>query len=140
LERIKNLRAQASGADLAVLEYKEKNRIIDVGVNTTTGDTRTRLLGEQSLAELNTQLGAARNSTAEAKAKLDRIQEVMKQVIPDASVADSLHNDVINRLRNQYLDLSAQEAIWSRRYGANHFATINVRSQKNEIQRSIPDE
>src|SRR5262249_24322854 len=113
---------------------------VDVGSSTVTGGSGARLLGEQSLAELNTQLGNARNSTAEAKAKLDRIQELMKQELPDASVTDSLHNDVINRLPNQYLDLSARHAIWSVRYGSTHLATLNLRTQMIEIRRSIADE
>ena len=139
-DRIKELRAQASTADLAVLDYKEKNNIVDVGSNTATGNSGSRLLGEQSLAEVNTQLSTARNTTAEAKAKLDRIQDVLKQDVPDAAVADSLHNEVINRLRNNYLDLSARESIWAARYGVNHLATVNLRTQMNEIRRSILDE
>ena len=134
------MRAQASTADLAVLDYKEKNSIVDVGGNSATGGSGARLLGEQSLAEVNTQLSNARDATAEAKAKLDRIQDVLKQDVPDAAVADSLHNEVINRLRNNYLDLSARESIWAARYGVNHLATVNLRTQMNEIRRSIVDE
>jgi polysaccharide biosynthesis transport protein len=139
-ERIAELRTQASVADRAVLAYKEKNNIVDVGGSNAVGGTGARLLGEQSLAELNTQLSTARSTTAEAKARLDRINEVMKQDLPDAAVTDSLHNEVINRLRNNFLDLSARASIWTARYGANHLATINLRTQMNEIRRSITDE
>ena len=140
-DRIKELRGQASIADRAVLEYKERNNIVDVGGTMATGGgAGSRLLGEQSLSELNTQLSSARNTTAEAKARLERITEVMKQDLPDAAVADSLHNEVINRLRNQYLDLSARASIWTARYGQNHLATVNLRTQMNEIRRSIVDE
>jgi succinoglycan biosynthesis transport protein ExoP len=139
-DRIKELRMQAALADKAVLDYKEKNNIVDIGAESATGGNGGRLLGEQALVQLNTELGAARNATAEAKAKLDRIQVVMKQDVPDAGVTDSLRNEVITRLRNSYLDLSQREAIWSVRYGADHLATINLRVQMNEIRRSIADE
>jgi exopolysaccharide transport family protein len=138
-QRIKELRQEASLADLAVIEYKEKNKIVDIDSSNPVGGA-SRLLGDQQLAELNTQLGAARAATAEAKAKLDRIQDVKKQGLPDSAVTDSLKNDVINRLRNQYLELTAREAILSARIGKYHLATVNLRNQINEISRSINSE
>jgi polysaccharide biosynthesis transport protein len=140
-DRIKELRKQASDADRAVLDYKEKNNIVSVGGSTANGP---RLLGEQQIEDMNTQLGNARAAAEETKARLDRINAVMKKDIPDATVdatvTDSLHSDVINRLRNQYLDLAGKEAIWSARYGANHLATVNLRTQMTELRRSILDE
>ena len=64
----------------------------------------------------------------------------MSKDVPDATVADSLHNEVINRLRNNYLDLAAKEAIWSARYGSSHLAAVNLRTQMAELRRSILDE
>jgi succinoglycan biosynthesis transport protein ExoP len=139
-DRINELRDQASVADHAVLDYKERNNIVDVGGSNPISGNGSRLLGDQQIAELTTQLSQARSQTGEAKAKLERIQEVLKQDVPDAAVADSLHNDVINRLRNQYLDLAAREAIWAVRYGPNHLATVNLLTQMNELKRSIADE
>jgi polysaccharide biosynthesis transport protein len=136
-DRIKELRRQASEADRAVLDYKEKNKIVDVG-RTTSGDLR--LLGEQQLEELNTQLGTARGAAEDTKAKLERIDEIMKKDVPDATVTDTLHSEVITRLRNNYLDIAAKEAIWSARYGANHLAAVNLRTQMTELRRAILDE
>jgi succinoglycan biosynthesis transport protein ExoP len=137
-DRIKELRRQASDADRAVLDYKEKNNIVAVGG--ASAGSGARLLGEQQLEELNTQLGSARAAAEEAKARLERIDEVMKRDVPDATVTDSLHSDVINRLRNNYLDMAAKEAIWSARYGSNHLAAVNLRTQMAELRRSIIDE
>jgi succinoglycan biosynthesis transport protein ExoP len=137
-DRIKELRTQASNADRAVLDYKEQNKIVDVGGGSAVGGMR--LLGEQQLGELNTQLGTARAATVDAKARLERITEVMKRDVPDAAVADSLRNEVITKLRSQYLELSNREAIWSARYGADHLATVNLRTQMHEIRRSIGNE
>ena len=124
-----------------MLDYKEKNHIVDLGSASVSGPaTGARLLGEQQLADLNTQLTAARAATAEAQARVERIQDLMKRDVPDAAVSDSLHSEVITRLRNQYLDLSEREAIWSARYGENHLATVNLRTQMAEIRRSISDE
>lgn len=137
-DRIKELRQQASDADRAVLDYKEKNKIVAVGGVSASGGPR--LLGEQQLEDLNTQLGTARAAAEEAKARFDRINDVMQKDVPDATVTDSLKSEVINRLRNQYLDISAKEAIWAARYGADHLAAVNLRTQMAELRRSIHDE
>ena len=136
-DRIKELRQQASDADRAVLDYKEKNKIVTVSGTSASGP---RLLGEQQIDDMNTQLGTARAAAEEAKARLERINEVLKKDVPDATVADTLHSEVINRLRNNYLDLAAKEAIWSARYGANHLAAVNLRTQMFELRRAMQDE
>jgi succinoglycan biosynthesis transport protein ExoP len=137
-DRIKELRKQASDADRAVLDYKEKNNIVAVGGN--SGSSSPRLLGEQQLEELNTQLGSARSAAEDAKARLERVTEVLKKDVPEATVTDTLHSEVINRLRNNYLDMAGKEAIWSARYGPNHLAAVNLRTQMAELRRSILDE
>lgn len=130
-DRIHELRLQASAAQRAVVDFKTKNNIVDAG---------GRLMGEQQLSEINTQLILTRGQTAEARAKLARIQEIIQAEVPDATVADSLKNEVITKLRQQYLELKAREADWSARYGRNHLAAVHLRSQMAEIRRSILDE
>jgi succinoglycan biosynthesis transport protein ExoP len=130
-DRIKELRDQASAAERAVIAYKEKNNIVDAG---------GRLMSEQQLAELSSQSIAARGLTAEAKARLDRIEEIIRSADPAGTVTDTLKNDVITKLRQQYLDFSNRVGDLTRRYGANHQAVLNMGSQMNEIRRSIVDE
>ncbi|HUI21183.1 MAG TPA: polysaccharide biosynthesis tyrosine autokinase [Methylocella sp.] len=131
-ERIAELRTQATAAERAVLDFKGKNNIVDAGGG--------RLINDQQLVEVNSQLILARAATAEAKARLDRIDTVMSQDIPDASVADALKSEVIIKLRGQYLEIAQREAIWSKLYGENHLAAINLRTQMEELRRSIKDE
>lgn len=138
-DRIAELKAKAASADRLVLEFKEKNNIVDLGGTggAANAGTSSRLIGEQQLFELNSQLATARGATSEAKARLDRIEQVRKMDVGEAAVADILKNDVITRLRNQYLDLSAREANLSGRYGSDHAAAINVRDQMEELRRNI---
>ncbi|MCA1527797.1 polysaccharide biosynthesis tyrosine autokinase [Bradyrhizobium yuanmingense] len=130
-DRIKELRTQASAAQRAVVDFKTQNNIIDTG---------GRLMNEQQLAEVNSQLILAHASTAEAKARLDRINDILKQEIPDANVADALKNETIVKLRGQYVDMASKEAIWSAKYGPDHLAAVNLRKQMAEIKRNIVDE
>jgi succinoglycan biosynthesis transport protein ExoP len=136
-ERLKELRAQATAADRAEVDFKAKNNIVDTG---------GRLLNEQQLAELNSALILAQAQTAEAKARTDRVQQILQKENQNsrfedtATVTDTLHDDVITRLRQQYLDISARESDWSTRYGHDHLAAVNLRNQMAEIRKSIDDE
>lgn len=130
-DRIKELRTQASAAQKAVVDFKTANNIIDTG---------GRLMNEQQLAEVNSQLVLAHAATAEVKARFDRINNILKQDIPDANVTDALKNDTIVKLRAQYVDMASKESIWSAKYGHDHLAAVNLRSQMAEIKKNIQDE
>ncbi|MGY4472358.1 succinoglycan biosynthesis transport protein ExoP [Bradyrhizobium sp. LB9.1b] len=130
-DRIKELRTQASAAQRAVVDFKAANNIVDTGKG---------LMNQQQLAEVNSQVIMAHASTAEAKARLDRLNDIVKQEITDASVGDALKNDIIIKLRGQYVDLASREAIWSAKYGAEHLAAVNLRRQMAEIKKNIRDE
>jgi polysaccharide biosynthesis transport protein len=134
--RLRELREQASTAERAVVEFKAKNKIIDAGGG--------RLINEQQLGELNSQLVVARAQTGDAQAKLDRIESILRADSPDASVdatvADTLRNEVVSKLRTQYLDLASREADLSARYGRNHMAAVNMRNHMREISKAVLDE
>jgi polysaccharide biosynthesis transport protein len=140
-ERIQELRQQASTAERAVLDFKKANNIVDTG---------GRLIGEQQLAELNSQIVLARAATAESRARLNRISEITKNGLspdidnvirsPDAAVADALRNEVINKLRSEFLDISNKESVYAARLGREHLVVINLRNQMYEIRKSIFDE
>lgn len=130
-DRIKELRTQASAAQKAVVDFKTANNIVDTG---------GRLMNEQQLAEVNSQLIMAHAATAEAKARLDRMNDIQKQEVPDANVADALKNDTIVKLRGQYVDMASKESIWAMKYGSDHLAAVNLRRQMAEIKKNIQDE
>ncbi|MGJ4952562.1 polysaccharide biosynthesis tyrosine autokinase [Bradyrhizobium sp. HKCCYLS20291] len=134
-DRIKELREQASAAERAVVMFKAQNNIVESG---------GRLMNEQQLAELNSQLVVAKTQVSEAKARLDRIEAVLLADNPestvDGTVADTLNSQVVSKLRSQYLDLATREADWSARYGRNHLAAVNLRNQMQGIRSSIMDE
>jgi succinoglycan biosynthesis transport protein ExoP len=134
-ERLHELREDASIAERAVVDFKNKNGMVDAG---------GRTINEQQLAELNSELVIARAQSAEESARVDRVQAVLTsnspEAVVDATVADTLNNPVITNLRTEYLTLSARYEDWVPRYGANHLAVVNVRNQMAEIQNSIRNE
>jgi polysaccharide biosynthesis transport protein len=91
-------------------------------------------------------LTTAHAQRAEAEARAARINKILaggdKDILANdqATVADSLRNDVITRLRQQYFDLAARQAEWSGRYGPNHQAMVLLTNQMREIRKSVLDE
>ena len=136
-DRIAELRQQAMTADREVLEFKEQKHIVDMGGG-SGGDPR--LLADQQVADFESQLAKARADTAEAKARLDQIQVVMTQEIPDAAVADSLSSPIISQLRTQYLDYDRRYHLFAARYGPTHLAVVALQTQMTELRRSMSDE
>jgi succinoglycan biosynthesis transport protein ExoP len=130
-QRSAELREQATASDRAVQTFKAQNNI----VGTSRG-----LMSEQQLTDVNTQLVTARAATAEAKARLDRIDALLDKDLVQPTVTDALNNTVITRLRAQYLDLAAQYADWSTRYGKTHQAAVNLSNRMEELRKAISDE
>ena len=134
-ERIAELNQKQSLAERAVVDFKQKNNII-------TADGR--LVTEQQIKDLNSQVDAAHGQASEAKARLDRIDAVIRNdsvdTKTDATVADTISNPIITKLRTQYLEFVNREANWSRKYGANHLAVTNLREQIRALRGSILDE
>ncbi len=141
-DRLHELRTQVAAEQQAVVAFRQRNNIsyVDTGGGKFYVDTPGKLVNEQQLSELNSQLILAEAATAQDKARYDRIREVMKQDVPDASVAEALNNQVIIKLRGEYLDLAARVAIWSQKYGSEHLSVVAQRSQMRELLHAIRDE
>jgi polysaccharide biosynthesis transport protein len=132
--RINDLHDDLAKAETAVVQFKTKNNIV------STGGTDNRLVGQQQISELNTELLKARGASADARARLDRINEVLKSGSVQATVTDALKSEVITKLRSQYFELALRESDWSSRYGSQHLAAVGLRKQMLDIQNAIFDE
>lgn len=133
--RLTGLREQVSDADRAVIEFASKHNIVSSG---------GRLIDDQQLSQLNTQLVGARSRTSEALARLFRIQAVnLKGRLnepTDATVSDALRDPIITSLRQKQLEIANRLTDWTTRYGPNHDAVARLRTQQREIQQSIHKE
>src|SRR3984893_14265322 len=133
--RIEELNQNQKLAEHAVVDFKKDN-----GMITADG----KLVNEQEIADLNSQLATAYKQTSEAKARLDRIDAVIRDdslnTTTGPTVADTLNNPIITQLRARYLETVNREASWSRKYGANHLAVVNLRDQIRELRGSFLEE
>jgi succinoglycan biosynthesis transport protein ExoP len=130
-DQIAEIKEQSASADRAVEAFKEKNNMVSAD---------GKLVNEQQVSELSTQLVGAKKRTAEAQARFDRIQTILQGDTVDATVADSLNNMVVNKLREKYLDDANKEADLSARFGSSHLAAVNLRKQMKGILASIREE
>ncbi len=125
-QRIAELRERSLESDLAVQKFKADNGLI-------TADGR--LVSDQQLTELNTQLTAAQAEVASAKAKSDRIEVVIRSGDTNAVVNDALASTTINELRTKFLDASKREAEISSRLGTSHAQAVRLRGEMENYRR-----
>ncbi|WP_434053674.1 MAG: polysaccharide biosynthesis tyrosine autokinase [Roseibium sp.] len=129
--RIQELREQSLASDLAVQRFRAENDLIAAD---------GMLLGEQQLADVNSQLIVARAETAQAEAKYRRIRDIIDTGQMDAAVTEALNNPVIARLRSDFLEASKRYAEISSKLGDNHVQALKFQSEMSEYQKVIFDE
>jgi uncharacterized protein involved in exopolysaccharide biosynthesis len=118
---------------------------INEDIKNDVADTPRSSLIQQQLDELTNQLVQARINTVEAKARLDRVDAILNDEHFDPAsdsfgmVAETV-DPMMTKQRRQYLDYKVREADWSRRFGADHLAVLNLRNAMGEIRRAILDE
>lgn len=138
-DRLRDLGDQALAAQRAVDVFKTQNNIVS---------SDGKPIDEQQITEINNRLAAARAQTSEATAKLARYEALLASdpTKPssmgnlDAIGADSTNSNIINGLRQQYLELMRREAELTARVGRDHLAVVNVRNRVREFRVSIFDE
>jgi succinoglycan biosynthesis transport protein ExoP len=127
--RLVILQKDLTNTEDAVETYKEKNNIIQTGNQT--------LISDQQLSELNSNLIIARAESAQAKARYDNIESIIKSGNPDTATTDVLSNRVIVDLRGKYIELSRLATEILRRQGKDHQAYRNLLQQMQDIQTLI---
>ena len=131
--RIEELKEKALETDLAVQKFRADNGLLNTGAN-------GQLITDQQLSELNSALIVAQAETAKARAKYERIQQIVANGQSDAIVTDVLDSSVSNELRQKYLAASKLEAEISGRLGENHIRAVQLRSEMAEYRRLMFEE
>ncbi len=130
-ERMAELKQKALASDFAVQKYKEDHNLITSG---------GKLVNEQQLNELNTQLVLARSEVARAEAHYKRINAIVKSHETEAIVSEAIGNSIIAQLRTKYLDASKREAEISARVGKEHMQAVSLRGEMAEYDRLMFEE
>lgn len=128
-DRLVEMRESVADAERAAQKFKAENNI-----NTVTGN----LVDEQSLAQSQRILVTARAALADARARLDRLDQIIAAGNVQMAVPEALSSPVIQRLRNEYSDLKGREAELRQRGVAEQHSTIaQVRASIAQTERLI---
>jgi polysaccharide biosynthesis transport protein len=130
-QRVAELQRQTREADLAIQRYRAENNLIAAN---------GRLISEQQLSELNSQLILARAETARTRARYQQIKGITESGKTDAIVGEALDQPVFNTLRASYLAAAKRAADLSSRFGAEHVQATNLRSEMLQYERLIFEE
>ena len=128
-EQTVDLRKRLEASELELYKFKKERNLLDVGLDDKLGMTR------QNLQALNQKL-------ADVKAKRIEIESIRKLILAaknDIAERESLpeirDNAVVQKLRENYLDLSKIKADLDARYGEKHPKIENIQKQLEAIQR-----
>lgn len=128
-DRLLEMRESVAAAERAAQKFKAENNI-----NTVTGN----LVDEQSLAQSERILVTARAALADARARLDRLNQIIAEGNVQMAVPEALSSPVIQRLRNEYSDLKGREAdLRQRGVTENHSTIAQIRASIAQTERLI---
>ena len=129
--RLGELRRAVEAAEDKIERYKREHDIVGAS---------GRLVNEQQLSELNTQLVNARAEAQRAQTRLDQIRRVKQTGVDPESIDEALRSEIILRLRTQYAAIKRREASLGSTLLANHPLMKEVRQELADARRSIQQE
>ena len=99
-----------------------------------------QLLGDQQVADLNTQLAMAKARAAAAQARVDLLEKAKGSKFDPSQLPEAMQSPVITALRGQYAQLVQQEASYATQFGPRHPALVQVRNQLQDVRNLISAE
>jgi len=129
--RLKELKDRVRDAEEKVEGYKARNNLVAAN---------GQLVTEQQLTELNNQLGAARAHTAEAKARLDQVEQAQRKKDETGAFPEAVQSPTITALRSQYAEIMRREAEQKTTLGDLHPAVIEIEAQAERLRGVIDAE
>jgi polysaccharide biosynthesis transport protein len=133
-EQTVGLRKQLENSEMELYKFRKERNLLDVGLDDKQGMTR------QNLQSLNTKM-------TDVKARRIEIESIRKLIIEaknDISERESLpeirDNPVVQKLRENYLDLLKIKADLDSRYGEKHPKIDTIQYQLAAIQRDYSKE
>lgn len=131
-DRIEEMRGRVRSAEEAVSAYRAANNLVDV--------TQGNKLINRQVEDLTQQLALARSRTADARARLERVQQAAQHNGDPATLNEALQSPVIANLRSQYAEAARVKAEYSAVYGNRHPSLIAASAQLDDIRRQIDNE
>ncbi len=129
--RIEELRAKVLAADTAVQNFRAENALLE---------TNGQLVSDQALGNVNKQLLDAEAATAQARAKYERVTDIIASGDTNAVIVDALDSSLITTLRKEYLEASKRQSEISAQLGPEHLQAVKLRAEMAEYSRLMFEE
>ncbi len=131
-ERLNTLKTKVETAEKAVEKFR-------VNMSSQLGQ-RTDITAQQ-ISGLNTQMVLAQTKRAEARARLDQIETLLKAGGQNlASAAEVLNSMLIQRLRAQEAEVIRKVSELESRYGPRHPNMLKAKNELRDLRKSIETE
>ena len=130
--RLAQLRGDVMAAEAALAKYRADNNLLIVDTDRTAS--------AQELSALNTQLADAQAQQAAAEARLANAQAQIRRGRSGETLGEALNSDVVQQLRTQQAQASAERAALAKRYGERHPELVAVEQRVADINRGIAAE
>ena len=128
-EQTVDLRKRLEDSELELYHFKKERNLLDVGLDDKLGMTR------QNLQALNQKLADVRAKRIEIESIRKLILAAQNDIAERESLPEIRDNAVVQKLRENYLDLSKTKADLDARYGEKHPKIDNIQKQLEAIQR-----
>jgi polysaccharide biosynthesis transport protein len=130
-DRIAELKTKVLNSDLAVQRFRAEHGLI-----VSSG----KLVNEQQLSEINTQLVTVQGETAQAEARHQRIDAIIRNRQTNAIISEAIGNVVIEQLRAKYLEASKRYSELAAKLGEAHLAALSLKAEKDEYEKLMFEE
>ena len=131
-DRLNQIRAKLEDSERKAVEYAQQQGLINIKSGTADNPTVQSLIASQ-LADLSTQLSAARTATAAAEAQL-------RQGASGSIAAQSLTSTTVNDLRDQRAQLQGQLSKLLSDFGPEYPPVVALKAQIAELDKQIGQE
>ena len=128
-EQTVDLRKRLETSELELYKFKKERNLLDLGLDDKLGMTR------QNLQALNQKLADVRAKRIEVESIRKLILAAKNDIAEKESLPEIRDNVVVEKLRENYLDLSKIKADLDARYGEKHPKIDNIQKQLEAIQR-----
>ncbi len=125
------LRKRVEKGEQAVEKYKRDNDIVGAS---------GQLVNEQQLAELNTQLGAARAEATRARGRLEQVNRLRNSGLGAEATLEAIQSPTIAALRSRLADIQRREAALSVSLLPSHPRMLEVRNESRSARRQLDNE
>lgn len=131
-DQLGELKQKLESSERAVENYRKSHDLVEVSKGTG--------LSQQQLSEINSQLIIARAQRAEAEAKYQQVESILRSGHDIDSVAEVLNSSLIATLRSQESEVQRKYSEMLVEYGARHPRMIQMQAELTDIKNKIDSE